>query len=76
MLPGKINDDDFVNTAQIEHTESHAVTGKLDIHAQTARETAKQMGPREALRAYPMAVFWSLMVSMCVVMEGKLNLLL
>jgi hypothetical protein len=26
----------------------------------------------EAVKAYPMAIFWSLMVSMCVVMEGTL----
>lgn len=24
----------------------------------------------EAIKAYPMAIFWSLMVSMCVIMEG------
>lgn len=71
MAAEKINNDDFVNTAQIEHTDSQAVHGKLDAHAQTARERAHQMGPREALQAYPMAVFWSLVVSMCVVMEGE-----
>lgn len=26
--------------------------------------------PWQAIRAYPMAIFWSLMVSMCVIMEG------
>jgi hypothetical protein len=25
---------------------------------------------REAIKAYPMAIFWSLAVSMCVIMEG------
>lgn len=71
MLPKKGNDDEFVDTSQIEHTDSQAVTGKLDVHAQTAREAAHQMGPLEALKTYPNAVFWSLMVSMCVIMEGK-----
>jgi hypothetical protein len=26
--------------------------------------------PLQAIKAYPMAIFWSLMVSMCVIMEG------
>jgi hypothetical protein len=25
---------------------------------------------KEAIRGYPKAIFWSLMVSMCVIMEG------
>jgi hypothetical protein len=29
-----------------------------------------QMGVREAVRAYPSAIFWSLAVSTCVIMEG------
>lgn len=28
------------------------------------------LSPLQAIRAYPMAIFWSLMVSMCVIMEG------
>lgn len=73
MESGKVNDDDFVNSAQIEQRDGYSVTGKLDTHAQAARDVAHQMGPWEALKAYPVAVFWSLMVSMCVVMEGKYN---
>lgn len=30
----------------------------------------KELGPREALKAYPMAVVWSLVMATCVIMEG------
>jgi hypothetical protein len=29
-----------------------------------------ELTPSQAIRAYPMAIFWTLMVSMCVIMEG------
>ena len=29
-----------------------------------------ELTPLQAIKAYPMAIFWSLMVSMCVIMEG------
>jgi hypothetical protein len=34
------------------------------------RRSQAQMGVREAVRAYPSAIFWSLAVSTCVIMEG------
>jgi MFS transporter, SP family, general alpha glucoside:H+ symporter len=39
----------------------------------TAKENAvleQNLTPLEAIKAYPMALFWALMVSMCVIMEG------
>ena len=48
-------------------------SGELALLAERAEEAAAlehRLTPREAIRAYPMAVFWSLMVSMCVIMEG------
>ena len=39
--------------------------------AKDASEFEHQLSPLEAMKAYPMAIFWSLMVSMCVVMEGS-----
>lgn len=30
----------------------------------------KELGPMEALKAYPMAVVWSLVMATCVIMEG------
>lgn len=38
--------------------------------AKDASEFEHQLSPLQAIEAYPMAIFWSLMVSMCVVMEG------
>ncbi|ROT43778.1 alpha-glucosides permease MPH2/3 [Sodiomyces alkalinus F11] len=38
------------------------------VRAAMAAEHA--MTPLEAIRAYPSAIFWSLVVSMCVIMEG------
>ena len=42
----------------------------LEAEAQQAHATERSLSVRDAIRAYPMAIFWSLMVSMCVVMEG------
>lgn len=42
----------------------------LEALAKDGAENEHNITPMQALKAYPMAVFWSLMVSMCVVMEG------
>lgn len=42
----------------------------LEALAKNGAENEHKITPMEALKAYPMAVFWSLMVSMCVIMEG------
>lgn len=52
-----------------------AETEKMDISqiielARGALEIEHQKGPWQAIKSHPMAIFWSLMVSMCVVMEG------
>ncbi|KAJ9608209.1 hypothetical protein H2200_007197 [Cladophialophora chaetospira] len=42
-----------------------------DYQAQSSRSQFEHnLTVREAIRAYPMAIFWSLAVSMCVIMEG------
>lgn len=41
-----------------------------------AREAAvleHSLGPMAAIKAYPMAIFWSVLVAMCVVMEGMIT---
>lgn len=38
--------------------------GKKDEHS---------LSPRQAVKAYPMAIFWTLAVSMTVIMEGVCN---
>lgn len=42
-------------------TPKNGKSGKADEHALT---------PRQAMKAYPMAIFWTLAVSMTVIMEG------
>ncbi|OHE94901.1 sugar porter family MFS transporter [Colletotrichum orchidophilum] len=43
---------------------------EMDQRFQDAINAERHMTPRDAIRAYPMAVFWSLVVSLCVIMEG------
>ncbi|CRK27450.1 hypothetical protein BN1708_004356 [Verticillium longisporum] len=38
--------------------------------ARQAMEAEHALTPWQAIKMYPMAIFWSLMVSMCVIMEG------
>lgn len=40
----------------------------LEVHQ--AVTSQHSLSVAEAVKAYPMAIFWSLMVAMCVVMEG------
>ncbi|KXH35215.1 sugar porter family MFS transporter [Colletotrichum simmondsii] len=43
---------------------------EMDQRFQDAINAERNMTPRDAIRVYPMAVFWSLVVSLCVIMEG------
>lgn len=45
-------------------------SGGDEQRAKEATETEHRLTPREAIKAYPMAIFWSLMMSTCVIMEG------
>ena len=60
----------------IEHNEAlpdlkSDITGEhLEILAKDGAENEHNITPMQAVKAYPMALFWALMVSMCVVMEG------
>lgn len=56
--------------SEVENLQ-HSLDGEqLTALAQLGAEAEHSMTPLEAIRAYPMAIFWSLMVSMCVIMEG------
>ncbi|MCJ1256302.1 hypothetical protein MMC24_004123 [Lignoscripta atroalba] len=66
-------------TLKSEVDSSHVEKAKIDdrLQGSTLTEYAKvgaelehQLSPLEAIKAYPMAIFWALLVSMCVVMEG------
>ena len=51
-------------------------TQALNQNARNAEEAEHKESFRQALKIYPNALFWSLMVSMCVVMEGYDTILL
>lgn len=55
---------------QAEHVDDAVVADKVEAAARAATEVAHELSLRDAIKVYPMAIFWSLMVSMCVVMEG------
>jgi len=52
------------------HLEIKMQGSNLNHVAREAAELEHQLGPMAAIKAYPMALFWAVMVSMCVVMEG------
>lgn len=67
------NKEAFNHTSHLENVNNleEKMYGKeLKIFAKEAADIEHELGPFAALKAYPMAVFWSLMVSMCIVMEG------
>ena len=72
---GKVESADHDATHDLENplgTTNDNIEVRSDV-LQSARQglaTEHEMSPWEAVKAYPMAIFWSLMVSMCVVMEG------
>ena len=42
----------------------------LNTEAEEVYIDEKELGPAEALKAYPKAVMWSLVLATCVIMEG------
>jgi SP family general alpha glucoside:H+ symporter-like MFS transporter len=62
----------------VEHSQLETVTspnekmGEAQIieQAKEANEIEHTLSVMECVQNYPMAIFWSIMVSMCVVMEG------
>ncbi len=67
-----------VSTKQTDALHLEAVSSPEEkMHGQQLVDYAKdgadaehRLSAMQAIKAYPMAIFWSLMVSMCVVMEG------
>jgi SP family general alpha glucoside:H+ symporter-like MFS transporter len=56
----------------VEHVSSSqeydpAITASLAREGATAEH---ELSPMDAIKAYPAAVFWTLMVSMTIIMEG------
>lgn len=44
--------------------------GRLSQAAEDRAHVEQTLTPGQAIKAYPMAIFWCLAVSMCVIMEG------
>ncbi|KAK0120541.1 hypothetical protein ONS96_010746 [Cadophora gregata f. sp. sojae] len=64
---------DIDNKADLaKHVEAvDAIPSKVLVeNAAVGSDLEHELAPWAAIKAYPMAVFWCLMVSMCVVMEG------
>jgi SP family general alpha glucoside:H+ symporter-like MFS transporter len=62
-----------VQPSQLEAVASHnEKMGEAQIveQAKEATEIEHTLSVMDCVKNYPMAIFWSLMVSMCVVMEG------
>ncbi|GJC80409.1 maltose permease MAL31 [Colletotrichum liriopes] len=78
-MSGDIELDDL-DSVNDDHHASSSLGPDRPVHTRGLSEVDKQildainaersLTPREAIRAYPMAVFWSLIVSLCVIMEG------
>lgn len=54
----------------VDSLESKVGSEKSKILGRDGATTEPDLSPLQAIKAYPMAIFWSAMVSMCVVMEG------
>ncbi|MCJ1316708.1 hypothetical protein MMC15_002029 [Xylographa vitiligo] len=69
------SDADPVKAIDVSHIESVGSDEKLQgsrltEYAKTGADIEHHMPPWEAVKTYPMAIFWAVLVSMCVVMEG------
>lgn len=57
------------------HLEESSLDGKMNgveltVRARGGDQLERDLTPWQAIKAYPMAIFWALLVSMCVIMEG------
>ncbi|OHW93446.1 sugar porter family MFS transporter [Colletotrichum incanum] len=65
------NDDHHASSSLGPDRPGHARgLSEVDKQILDAINAERSLTPRGAIRAYPMAVFWSLIVSLCVIMEG------
>ncbi|KAK2592772.1 hypothetical protein QQS21_009515 [Conoideocrella luteorostrata] len=53
-----------------EEPDTHEARQKLTADAQQSAALAHSLSISEAIRAYPMALFWCFTISMCIIMEG------
>ena len=60
----------MADNAHVETADAKLEGNNLVEQAKDSDDQEHALTPLEAIKAYPMAIFWSLMVAMCVVMEG------
>lgn len=58
------------NGQNVTRVTPHTHIDDLIQAAQAATEREKQMGIREAIKTYPKAIFYSMTLSLCLIMEG------
>lgn len=54
----------------IDRAATFSITNEVATDAQDSVAIEHSLTPWQAIKAYPMAVFWCFVVSTCVVMEG------
>lgn len=69
---GKEAKDNMIDPAQ--HVEAPPADGmaskSLAFNAEESLIVEHNLSPWEAIKAYPMAIFWCVVISACVIMEG------
>lgn len=79
--PGDDSEDDLANgkeyvsaakrtTARSPQSEDSLDANVIEARAREHAEAEHALTPLQAIRAYPMAIFWCLVASTCVIMEG------
>ena len=68
-VAGHIQNEDHIDVASPGNDE---VINEKQLIAEAAAgfETEKELGPWEAVKAYPQAIGWALVMALCVIMEG------
>jgi SP family general alpha glucoside:H+ symporter-like MFS transporter len=62
--------NDAAHIEAVTSLDEKMISPQMSVLAAEGALKEHSLSPMAAVRAYPMAIFWSLMVSMCVVMEG------
>jgi SP family general alpha glucoside:H+ symporter-like MFS transporter len=59
-----------VDSAAEDHTDAHKTHVNIVEHARSAAHKERNMTIRQGIKLYPKAIFWSVLISTCIVMEG------
>jgi SP family general alpha glucoside:H+ symporter-like MFS transporter len=64
------SDDDALSHLEDIETDEKINHSRLDLVMRDGTDPERDLPPFEAIKAYPMAIFWAVLVSMTVIMEG------